>query len=77
MELKRKIPIDFEDIRRQSGLPSGKLCKSPYLGWVVHNTHGLPGPDVATIDPPRMEGEENFLRIEGNHWCFYSKGENE
>jgi len=68
--LVRQKPIDFADIKQQTGLRRGKLCKTAF-GWGVQNVHG-DGPNIALINPPPLEGEEIELRIEDNHWCFYA-----
>lgn len=74
MQLTRKVPIDFHDVARQSGLSAGTLCKTAF-GWGVQNTHGLQGPSVALIEPPPFEEGEVELRIRDDHWRFYGEKE--
>lgn len=65
----RRVPIDFADIARQSGLRRGRLCKTPF-GWAVQNTHGEDGPNLAVINPPAMMPGEKSVWIRDNHWEF-------
>ena len=70
LKIVRRIPIDFMDIFRQSGMRRGTICKTIF-GWAVQNTQGVNGPHVALIEPPALQGTETELRIVDNHWCFY------
>ena len=69
-ELVRRIPIDFEKVAEESGLTKGKICHTP-LGWGVQNTHGIPGPNLALIEPPPMEEGEDIITIDDHFWYFW------
>lgn len=69
--LVRRLPIDYEKIVEESGLTKGRICKT-HFGWGVQNTHGIPGPDLALIDPPPMEEGEDEITIDDHFWYFWS-----
>ena len=57
--------IDFDDIARQTGMRSGKVCRSKTFGWVVVNDK----PMMAIIEPPLRNGQEP-VKIVDNCWLF-------
>lgn len=66
----RRVPIDFKDVAKQSGLTRGKLCHHKFFGWGVQNTYGDPdGPDFGCVVPPPHEMTET-IEIDGNDWIF-------
>jgi hypothetical protein len=66
----RRIPIDAQDLYKQTGIRKGKVCYSYAFGWVVQNEGDAAGPHAVTIDPPPMEDGEVFVFIKDNQWCF-------
>ena len=72
LKLTRKVPMDFEAIARETGIRSGKVCRSEMFGWGVYANDE---PYFASIDPPPMEPGETDVRIEDNAWCFYAADE--
>ena len=68
---KRKIKIDWQDISKQTGCKRGTLCKL-FGQWAVKD--GDNPNHIAIIDPPETATNET-LRIEGDEWVVYEKGE--
>jgi hypothetical protein len=70
MRLTRQEPIDFAAIAEDTGVRSGTICHSPTFGWIVRNQR-YEGPDIACIKPPPFQGNECFLKVDDQNWCFY------
>jgi len=68
----RKIPIDWPDVWRQTGLRRGRLCMTAF-GWGIHADVDDPEIRIALVEPPPMRDGETFLRIESGQWCFYKE----
>ena len=71
--LVRRLPIDWNDIARQSGCTKGKLCRSPGFGWGVQNGNG--GVHFAIIDPPETKEDETLVIEDGSHWAIYTSNQ--
>jgi len=57
----KKIPIDFDNIARQSGKRKGRLFYSPtFKSWAVEDGND---PSIALVDVP-----EGAIGIKNNNW---------